>query len=309
MSLYAITTYFNSAKYQTKLNNYRLFRNRLTVPLITVELSFDGEFELGPTDADVMVQLHGGAVLWQKERLLNVALQHLPADCDAVAWIDNDVLFDSDSWAEQAQHQLKQYQMAQLFSRSVDLRPGETDISAEHQHYAQGLIARIESKGISALERQSKYSWGHPRREVMPGLAWCIRRDVIDQHGFYDAMIMGAADRMLLHAAYGEISQIPTTVGMTEPHFAHYLKWAQPFYNTVQGSVGYIDHTAYHLWHGEIPNRRYWDRHDAVVKMGFDPATDIKHGDNGAWQWARPRPELEHYCIDYFQQRLEDGNV
>jgi hypothetical protein len=248
-------------------------------------------------------------VLWQKERLLNIALQHLPADCDAVAWIDNDVLFANDSWATQAQHKLQQYRMVQLFSRSVDLRPGETDISAEHEYHAQGIIARIESKGIGALERQNKYSWGHPRREVMPGLAWCIRRDVIDQHGFYDAMIVGAADRMFLHAAYGEITQKPTTVDMTDSHFAHYLKWAQPFYNTVQGSIGYIDHTAYHLWHGDIPNRHYWDRHDAVVKIGFDPVTDIKHGDNGAWQWARPRPELERYCIDYFQQRLEDGNV
>jgi hypothetical protein len=106
MSLYAVTTYFNSAKYQTKLNNYRLFREQLAVPLITVELSFDGEFELAATDADVMVQLHGGAVLWQKERLMNVALAHLPPDCTAVAWIDNDVLFDSDSWAEQAQQKL-----------------------------------------------------------------------------------------------------------------------------------------------------------------------------------------------------------
>ena len=304
MSLYAVTSYFNSARYQTKLNNYRLFRNRLTVPLITVELSFDGEFELTATDADVMVQLHGGAVLWQKERLLNVALQHLPTDCSAVAWIDNDVLFANDSWAEQAQQKLKQYPMVQLFSQSVDLSPGKTDILAEPEY---GLIARIESTDIGALERQSKYSWGHPRREVMPGLAWCIRRDVIDQHGFYDAMIMGAADRMLLHAAYGEISQIPSTVPMTESHFAHYLEWAQPFYNTVQGNVGYIDHTAYHLWHGEIPNRQYWDRHDAVVKMAFDPATDITVGDNGAWHWARPVPELENYCIDYFQQRLEDG--
>jgi hypothetical protein len=43
--------------------------------------------------------------------------------------------------------------------------------------------------------------------------------------------------------------------------------------------------------------------------MGFDPATDIKHGDNGAWQWSKSRPELERYCIDYFQQRLEDGDV
>ena len=68
MSLYAITSYFNSAKYQTKLNNYRLFHKSLAVPLITVELSFDGEFELTSADADILVQISGGAVLWQKER-------------------------------------------------------------------------------------------------------------------------------------------------------------------------------------------------------------------------------------------------
>ena len=309
MSLYAITTYFNSAKYQTKLNNYRLFRERLHVPLITVELSFDGEFELVPTDADVVVQLHGGAVLWQKERLLNVALQHLPADCDAVAWIDCDVLFDSDSWVTQAQQQLQQYQMVQLFSRSVDLKRGETDITTQHEHYAQGIVAKIESDGISALERRSQYSWGHPRRVVMPGLAWCIRRDVIDQHGWYDAMIVGAGDRMFLHAAYGELARHPTTVPVTDVHFAHFLKWAQPFHATVQGSVGYIDHTVYHLWHGEIPNRGYWNRFDPIQQLGFDPATDIVIGANGAWHWARPLPELQRYLVDYFEQRLEDGDA
>jgi hypothetical protein len=307
MSLYAITSYFNSAKYQTKLNNYRLFHKSLAVPLITVELSFDGEFELTPADADVLVQISGGAVLWQKERLLNVALAHLPADCDAVAWIDNDVIFKNATWVEQAQQQLQQYQMVQLFSQSVDMRPGETDITSEPEYYSQGLIAKIEIDGLGSLVRQSKYSWGHPRREVMPGLAWCIRRDVIDQHGFYDAMIMGAADRMFLHAAYGEIAQIPVTVPVTEGHFARYPARARPFYETVQSSVGYIDHIAYHLWHGEIPNRRYWDRHDAVLKMGFNPTTDIHVGDNGAWHWTKPNTELENYCVEYFQQRLEDG--
>ena len=35
-----------------------------------MELSFDGEFELEEKDADILIQLSGGAVLWQKERLL-----------------------------------------------------------------------------------------------------------------------------------------------------------------------------------------------------------------------------------------------
>jgi hypothetical protein len=42
---------------------------------VTVELSFDGRFELAGSDADILIQLSGGAVLWQKERLLNLALK------------------------------------------------------------------------------------------------------------------------------------------------------------------------------------------------------------------------------------------
>ena len=44
--LWAITSYFNPVGYQRRLENYRIFRQRLTVPLVTVELSFAPVFEL-----------------------------------------------------------------------------------------------------------------------------------------------------------------------------------------------------------------------------------------------------------------------
>lgn len=55
--LYAITSYFNPAGFQNHLAKYRVFRDHLTVPLITVELSFDGKFELNKSDADHLVQI------------------------------------------------------------------------------------------------------------------------------------------------------------------------------------------------------------------------------------------------------------
>ena len=105
--LYAITSYFNPAGFQNHLAKYRVFRDHLSVPLITVELSFNGDFALDKTDADYLVQISGGAVIWQKERLLNLALEHLPADCDAVAWIDCDVLFDDAGWVADAERELQ----------------------------------------------------------------------------------------------------------------------------------------------------------------------------------------------------------
>ena len=70
--LYAITTYYNPASYRRRLRNYRL-QAGLKVPLVTVELGFGGTFELTGDDADILVRLPAGSILWQKERLLNVA--------------------------------------------------------------------------------------------------------------------------------------------------------------------------------------------------------------------------------------------
>jgi hypothetical protein len=56
-AVWAITSYYNPARFKRRLPNYRIFRANLGVPLVTVELSFDGHFELTEKDADVLVQI------------------------------------------------------------------------------------------------------------------------------------------------------------------------------------------------------------------------------------------------------------
>ncbi len=93
--LWAVTAYFNPCRYRTRLENFRTFRERLAVPLVAVELVYGGRPELEAGDANVLVRVEGHNVLWQKERLLNVALSLLPDRCEAVAWVDCDLVFGS----------------------------------------------------------------------------------------------------------------------------------------------------------------------------------------------------------------------
>src|SRR5438045_2016831 len=86
--LWAITCYFNPAGYRRRLANYRIFRERLTIPLLAIELAYGSNFELNEKDADILIQLRGRDVMWQKERLLNVALQSVPPTCHKIAWLD-----------------------------------------------------------------------------------------------------------------------------------------------------------------------------------------------------------------------------
>ena len=91
--LWAITCYFNPMRYRRRLANFRIFRECLQVPLVVVELTFGSEFELQAQDAEILIQLRCGAILWQKERLLNLALKALPNGCNKVAWLDCDIMF------------------------------------------------------------------------------------------------------------------------------------------------------------------------------------------------------------------------
>jgi hypothetical protein len=107
--LWGITCYFNPAGYRRRLANYRLFRERLIVPLVTVE--------------------RGRDVLWQKERLLNIALNVLPDSCRKVVWLDCDIIFQGDDWPRRTSLLLERFKMVQPFSHvyllSQDLVPDE----------------------------------------------------------------------------------------------------------------------------------------------------------------------------------------
>src|SRR5262245_41446478 len=91
--LWAITCYFNPLGSRRRRVNYAIFRQRLALPLVATALSFDGCGELREGDAEIVLHCDGGDVMWQKERLLNLALAALPAACEHVLWVDCDVIF------------------------------------------------------------------------------------------------------------------------------------------------------------------------------------------------------------------------
>lgn len=193
-SLWAVAAFFNPAGYANPLGNYRRFRQGLreqSVPLLAVELGFGSRpFDLAPDDADLLVQIRGGDVLWQKERLLNLGISRLPENCDKVAWLDADILFDRPDWAVETARLLQEYVVVQPFLDRVRLGPGcpPADVEAlpvglgDGEVY-YGMAYGVAAKGYRAL--------GGYRRHGSTGLAWAARRDLLDKHGLYDREILG----------------------------------------------------------------------------------------------------------------------
>lgn len=288
--------------------NYKVYRQRLGIPLVTVELSFDGHFELTDKDADILVQISGGAILWQKERLLNLAVKSVPHDENNISWIDCDAVFDRSDWIGEATRQLKSYNVVQLFSDQVDLGPEDHLTNLDNHDIppsGHGIVSLISNNRF----RQSDVAptSDRNRRSFAWGLAWAARREILEDYGLYDAMIAGGGTRALVSAMYAEFETIIKAAQFNAAQRKHYLDWALPYHQAVSGLVGHVPGRLYHLWHGDIENRNYAGRHKGLVASNFDPNVDVVIGSNGAWQWARSKPDLEEFLKNLFISRAEDG--
>ncbi len=276
---------------------------------MAVELSFDGHFELQREDADVLVQIRGGSIMWQKERLLNIAVKRVPGTCGKIAWVDCDVIFASDEWVERANRALDEFSLVHLFHERHDLprhvgpdrlRSWDTPPTSRSVVYKMAAgDATPEDLFLSnaPLERRST-----------AGLAWASRREVLEKHGLYDACILGSGDRAILCAALGKFAYGERALLMNARRAEHYLVWARPYFEAVRGRVGCIQGPLFHLWHGDVKDRQYEERHRGLNGFDFDPFTDIVLDHNGCWRWSSDKRQLHVFVRRYFESRSEDGN-
>jgi hypothetical protein len=304
VDFWAITSYWNPIGYRRKYANYRLFRERLNEPLLAIELAYGRDFELGKEDADILVQLRGRDIMWQKERLLNVALRALPMSCRKVAWVDCDVVFEADDWARRTSRLLDRFALVQPFSHvhrmSPDWEPGQGQSPAAQVLRSVPFVIASGTPAATCLGRVFQV-----QIDCTAGYAWAAHRELLEQHHIYDACIIGAGDSAFARAAYGYFEDAIRIIQYLNRD--HYLAWANPFYDAVRAEVGFLEGNLFHLWHGKPEHRRYYDRLGEVSRFQFDPFEDIAIDCQGVWRWNSDKREMHDYVRDYFALRMEDG--
>lgn len=300
--LWVVTTYFNSESYASRRRNYDRFIHSLErggVPYQVVECAF-GERPFDLPYSSQVIQRRSPAVLWQKERLLNSALSQLPESCSKVAWVDADVLFENPKWHLEASELLNRFPVVQLFDSVVRLPRGHTEFRGVGDA-STGFAA--ECSRSPGCERDGWFSHGHT------GFAWAAQRGFLERCGLFDVCLSGSADHLMAHAFLGDFESrcIDHLIGLAGPTYRAYVSWARTAFGETRGNVGYLRGAIYHLWHGDLEQRRYHEHSQELKFLGFDPHSDVELTPEGCWNWTGRNLKLQQWARELFADRREDG--
>lgn len=291
----AIAPYFNPLGWKSRLRNYHQFAAAMLatsgVELWTIEAAVGEQpFELpaGPRT----IQLRSRDMLWQKERMINLAVKRLPPEVDYVAWLDCDLLFQNPKWAEQAVDLLGRHAIIQLFESVTALGPdGQPQKWLAHNPSGAGSVAARNGQRLGR-----------------PGGAWAARRKLMEQVGLPDVLISGSGDVPVAYAALRKSSADYHRL-LSADESILLARWERKFAAAYgeDGSTGFVPGVVVHLWHGSRENRRYGDRQKVLKENGFSPPRDLVAAPSGLWEWSgAASPVIRAALEDYFRGRNED---
>jgi hypothetical protein len=329
-TFWAVTTYYNLTGSARRAANYRAFRDGLSIPLLTVEWNPDGEFRLHDDDAEVLLRIGGGDLMWQKERLIELAIAALPDHVRHVAWIDCDVVFESDAWVDDARRLLADCEVIQLFdevaypddedsSRLIESRANAVDAESllrmPRRPSFISLWAGMKSAIVAYdLDRRfqpdASNSYNIMSRPAY-GFAWAAQVDFLRRVGAYTRCIMGGGDLLFAYGATGLGADLIENHRQAGWSFYgdcdSYRRWASSAADACGGRLGCIQGRLLHLFHGTLEQRQYKTRIDGLVPFALDLDRDIAARPGEPWRWQRDRDALNNYFMKYLRDRHEDG--
>ncbi len=339
--LHVIAVISNVMRFESRYRLYHAFAKQVEEAgaiLTTVELATrDRHFEVTDHRNPRHLQLRSPSVLWHKENLVNLGIQHLSRtdpDFEYAAWIDADVTFMRPDWAVETVHLLQLHDVIQMWTHSLDLGPHGEPIAnctslihnwmqneqllqpwsrAAHKADPKPAFSLLDASTHDGSEVHGHHDHGHGKPPV-PGLlhtgyAWAARRSAIaDLGGLGDIAILGSGDRSMAYALIGEVDR-SFPAGIHPSYVEYWREWQRRAELHIRRNVGVMGGTLIHHFHGSKVHRRYQDRWHILVDHQFDYLRDIKYSPQGTLEWTHRNPLLERDVKHYFAVRNEDANT
>lgn len=268
--------YFNPANSKRILMNYLYTVEKLRlagIPYYTMELVFSKPEIVGA------FHVRGSSHLFHKERLCKLLERRVPWRYTKLLFLDADIIFARPTWYSDLSRALNTYQVVHPFSSACWLDPT----------YKQVTDERLS---VVFMDRKKPYNPAYH-----PGFGWAFQRSWFRRNGFFEYGITGSGDTLSSSAWLG-VEFLPSYLkAALKPAYTEFKKRPLP-------SIGCIEGTIYHLWHGSRKNRKYQERH--LILDGVDDVRKIlKENRDGVFEVSDNK--VRDKLMVYFKERDDDG--
>ena len=309
--LYVVAVIFNPIRFRSRWKLYQDFAKRVDesgAKLFTVEAAFgQREFAIASPDDPLTLGVRVSQELWLKENLVNLGVQRLPPDWRYVAWVDADVAFARDDWADETRQQLQHHPVVQMWGQSIDLGPKHEPLNAA-KSFAWCHVNHSPKPPASG--GYYYYGQGKGSRGLWhPGYAWAMRRDAWDHvGGLIDFSIVGNGDNQMANGIVGTMAQAVHSSLIGSPYYRDLMLWQERAERYLKHDLGYVDGLLLHYWHGKKAQRQYKSRWQILVDSKYDPALDLKRDWQGAFQLT-DRSEVLRDGLRYFGRARNEDSI
>ncbi len=285
-----ITCHFNWAGFKRPSQNFNRFLRRMAtdnIPVFGVEAVLPDEtpHSRGMKGWKQVVADPTCQILFQKERMLNMAAAMVPQQYRKIAYLDADVDFSNPTWLKETSALLDHFMFVQPFDSAV----------------------WTELDGRAGMTKPStlRMAGGMPNHSH-PGFAMAARRSLWSEcGGLFDKLVVGNGDTAVAAAILN--CDLPPTQTYSSSLMSDYMLWRlKVTMKTQDGGYGWTRGTVFHEWHGAREDRRYAERNKILKDV--IPGKHLRTHENGLLAWTPEAPaHVVEFVRDYFVSRQEDG--
>lgn len=291
---------FNPTASVRIVQNWLFVWNKLVaagIPVFGAELVFPWQ-RPALADSFKTLTVRSDSIMFHKEKLLARLEQSLPETYTKVCCIDCDIVFARPDWYDAVSAALDERPVVQPFSAchwmGPDLRtPVMTNPSAVDQ---LPVIRQAQAQGTT--DRLN----GHP------GFAMAMRRGLGLQFVW---SVVGGGDAVMFRGVNGLSGEFvhKKMRRLVEGALDDYVGRVR---GAGLGDMGLVTGDIWHLWHGPLQTRQYYDRYEKFVEALPASVKDVRdvlvENEDGVWSWrADVKTKLNTMMMRYFSGRDDDA--
>jgi hypothetical protein len=293
---------FNPTSSARLVANWLMAWNKMRtagIPVFGAELLFPWQRDASLAPEFKTITVRSDSIMFHKEKLLMRLEREVPATYTKLCCIDCDIVFGRPDWYDAVSATLDERPVAQPFSFCYWLGPD-----------LRGALAAHPAAGTQLGAIREAHARGNDRLSGYPGFAIAMRRGWRSSPIHFPWAVVGGGDAVIFRAVNGLVCEFanPEFRRMISPALAD---WSPA--GRVDTDIGVVDGHIWHLWHGPMKGRQYYDRYVKFVEaLGDIRVNDLRdllvENTDGVWEWrADVKKALNTMMMRYFATRDDDS--